>query len=101
MRRHLARDRSVGRREPVSLRADLPHVVGDKSRVSVMVGKGGMATMPEPVALRVVRDGAGFSLLRIDKHGASVAHTWHPSIDEAKRVAADQYGLRPDEWRDG
>ena len=56
--------------------------------------------MPEPVALRVVRDGAGFSLLRIDKHGASVAHTWHPSLDEAKRVAADQYGVADGDWKE-
>lgn len=90
----------MGHREPVSLRADLEHVVGDKSRVSVMVGKGGMATMPEPVALRVVRDGAGFSLLRIDKHGASVAHTWHPSLEDAKKVAADQYGVRAEHWKE-
>jgi hypothetical protein len=90
----------VGRHAPLSLRADLEHVVGDKSRLSVMVGKGGMATMPEPVALRIVNDGAGFSLLRIDKHGASVAHTWHPSLDEAKRVAAEQYGVRDDHWRE-
>jgi hypothetical protein len=91
----------VGHREPLSLRADLEHVVGSKSRMSVMVGKGGMATMPEPVALRIVRDGAGFSLLRIDKHGASVAHTWHPSLDEAKSTAADQYGVRSDDWKEG
>jgi hypothetical protein len=81
------------------VRADLAHVVGDKSRVAVMIGKGGMATMPEPVALRVVQDGAGFSLLRIDKHGASVAHTWHPSLDEAKRVAAEHYGVRDEDWK--
>lgn len=91
----------MGRREPVSLRADLEHVVGDKRRVSVMVGKGGIATMPEPVAVRIVQDGAGFSLLRIDKHGASTSHTWHPSLDEAKRVAADQYGVRDADWKEG
>jgi hypothetical protein len=91
----------VGRHAPLSLRAALEHVVGDKSRVSVMVGKGGMATMPEPVALRIVSDGAGFSLLRIDKHGASTSHTWHPSLDEAKSVAADQYGVRDDHWKEG
>lgn len=91
----------MGRRAPVSLRADLEHVVGDKSRVSVMVGKGGIATMPEPVALRIVSDGAGFSLLRIDKHGASTSHTWHPSLDEAKKVAAEQYGVRDDHWKEG
>lgn len=90
----------MGRRESVSLRADLEHVVGDKSRVSVMVGKGGMATMPEPVALRIVSDGAGFSLLRIDKHGASTSHTWHPSLDEAKKVAADRYGVRDVDWKE-
>lgn len=82
------------------MRADLKHVVGSKSHVSVMVGKGGIATMPEPVALRVVRDGAGFSLIRIDKHGASIAHTWHPSLDEAKRVAADEYGVAGNDWRE-
>jgi hypothetical protein len=89
----------VDRRESRTLKADLEHVVGSKSRMSVMVGKGGIATMPEPATLRIVRDGAGFSLLRIDKHGASVAHTWHPSLDEAKRVAAEQYGV--DEWKEG
>lgn len=89
----------MGDRQPLSLRADLDHVVGSKSRMSVMVGKGGLATMPEPIALRIVRDGAGFSLLRIDKHGASVAHTWHPSLGETKRVAADQYGVAETDWK--
>lgn len=65
-----------------------------------MIGKGGMATMPEPVALRLVRDGAGFSLLRIDKYGASIAHTWHASLDDAKRVAAAEYGVADDEWKE-
>lgn len=69
--------------------------------MSVMIGKGGMATMPEPASLRIVRDGAGFSLLRIDKHGASVAHTWHPSLEETKRVAADQYGVAEHDWKEG
>ena len=79
--------------------ATLKHVVGSKERVALMVGRGGVATMPDPVALRIVPDGAGFSLIRIDKHGASIAHTWHPSLEEAKQRASTEYGVAEDEWR--
>jgi hypothetical protein len=82
------------------LRADLKHVCGSTVRVSVMVGRGGVARMPEPVAVRILRDGAGFSLLRLDKSGASVAHTWHRTLEDAKDRASLEYGIAPGEWRE-
>ncbi len=63
-----------------------------------MVGRGGLADLPDPVALRVVADGAGFTLLRLDASGVSLSHTWHPSLDEAKARAARDYGVAPEDW---
>lgn len=81
------------------LRATIKHVSGDSRNLSVMVGsRRGFATMPDPVALRILPDGAGFSLLRIDAGGMSVAHTWHPSLDDAKAKAAADYGIGPNDW---
>jgi len=80
------------------LHAVLKHVSGSKRHVAVMVGRGGVATMPDPVALRILPDGAGYSLLRIAKDGTSVAHTWHRDVDDAKAAAARAYGVAEDEW---
>lgn len=82
------------------LRADLKHVVGSKDRVSLMVGRGGVARMPEPVSLRILRDGAGFSLLRLDQSATTVAHTWHPTLEDAKQRASVEYGVAADEWQE-
>lgn len=82
------------------LRATLKHVIGSKDRRSLVVGRGGMADAPDPVALRMVPDGAGITLLRVDAHGVSVSHTWHPSIDEAKARAAREYGVDDADWTD-
>ncbi len=82
------------------LRATIKHVTGSASHIAVMVGRGGVATMPDPVALRILPDGAGFSLLRIDKGGASFAHTWHATIDDAKATAAAAYGIAAADWEE-
>jgi hypothetical protein len=80
------------------LRAALKHVVGSKERVSLVVGRGGAAPTPDPVSLRILRDGAGFSLLRLDKSATTVSHTWHPTLEEAKERASIEYGVADDEW---
>ncbi|MBS2017593.1 MAG: hypothetical protein JST00_32235 [Deltaproteobacteria bacterium] len=82
------------------LRATLKHVSGDARNVSVMVGRGGVAKMPDPVALRIVPDGAGYSLLRIDAGGMSVSHTWHPSLDAAKAKGSADYGISASDWEE-
>jgi hypothetical protein len=76
----------------------LKHVSGSKAHVSMMVGKGGLAPLPDPVALRILADGAGYSMLRLDKAGTSIAHTWHPTLEEAKAEAARAFGVGADEW---
>lgn len=80
------------------LRARLKHVVGSKERVSLVVGRGGATRAPDPVSLRVLRDGAGFSLLRLDESATTVSHTWHPTLEEAKERASAEYGVADDEW---
>ncbi len=82
------------------LRADLKHVVGSKDRVSLVVGRGGAARAPDPVSLRILRDGAGFSLLRLDGSGTTVSHTWHPTLEETKERASIEYGIAADEWNE-
>jgi hypothetical protein len=79
-------------------RADLKHVSGSKAHVSMMVGKGGIAPLPDPVALRILADGAGYSMLRLDKAGTSIAHTWHPSLEDAKAEAARAFGVAAEDW---
>lgn len=64
----------------------------------MMVGRGGIAPLPDPVALRILPDGAGYSLLRLDKAGTSIAHTWHPTLAAAKSAAATTYGVPEDTW---
>lgn len=55
------------------LRATLKHVSGSKAHVAFMLGaRGGAAPLPDPVALRVIPDGAGYALLRLDEAGASI-----------------------------
>ena len=81
------------------LRAELKHVSGSKDHVSMMIGRGGVAPLPDPVALRILRDGAGFSMLRLDKAAASIAHTWHSTLEDAKAEAAKAYGVAPGEWK--
>lgn len=80
------------------LYAELKEVVGSTARRSVMVGRGGMADVPDPVALRIVPDGAGVALLRLDGSGISVSHTWHASLDDAKARAAREYGVAEEDW---
>jgi hypothetical protein len=81
------------------LRADLKHVSGSKAHVSMMIGKGGIAPLPDPVALRILADGAGYALLRLDKANTSIAHTWHPTLEDAKAEAARAFGVAEDDWR--
>jgi hypothetical protein len=76
----------------------LKHVSGSKAHVSMMVGKGGLAPLPDPVALRILADGAGYSMLRLDKAGTSIAHTWHPTLAEAKAEAARAFGVGEEDW---
>jgi hypothetical protein len=64
----------------------------------MMVGKGGIAPLPDPVALRILADGAGYSMLRLDKAGTSIAHTWHPTLEEAKAEAARSFGVAAGDW---
>jgi len=64
----------------------------------MMVGKGGLAPLPDPVALRILADGAGFSMLRLDKAGISIAHTWYPTLEDAKTAAARAFGIREEDW---
>ncbi|CAN5925626.1 hypothetical protein BH11MYX4_BH11MYX4_31990 [soil metagenome] len=71
---------------------------GSKEHVAFMLGRSGMAPLPDPVALRILPDGAGFALLRLDKASTSIAHTWHPTLAEAKAKAATAYGVAEDEW---
>jgi hypothetical protein len=82
------------------MRAVLREIVGSKARRSVMVGRGGITDLPDPVALRLVPDGAGFALIRVDTSGVSVSHTWHPSLEDAKARAARDYGVADGEWVD-
>ena len=63
-----------------------------------MLGRSGMAPLPDPVAVRILPDGAGFALMQLDKAGASIAHTWHPTLAEAKEAAAAAYGVAADDW---
>lgn len=63
-----------------------------------MVGRQGVAPLPDPVALRILADGAGFSMLRLDKAGTSIAHTWHPSLEAAQAAAATAFGVSEDDW---
>ncbi len=64
----------------------------------MMIGKGGIAPLPDPVALRILADGAGYSMLRLDKAGTSIAHTWHPALEEAKAEAARAFGVAEEDW---
>jgi hypothetical protein len=79
-------------------RADLKHVSGSKAHVSMMIGRGGVAPLPDPVALRILADGAGYSMLRLDKAGTSIAHTWHATLDDAKAEAARAFGVAEGDW---
>jgi hypothetical protein len=79
-------------------RAELKHVSGSKAHVSMMVGRGGVAPLPDPVALRILADGAGYSMLRLDKARTSIAHTWHATLDDAKAEAARAFGVADGEW---
>lgn len=78
--------------------AALKHVSGSKAHVSMMVGRGGVAPLPDPVALRIIADGAGVSMLRLDKAGTSIAHTWHPTLALAKAEAAVAFGVAEEDW---
>ena len=80
------------------LRAVLKHVSGSKAHVSMMIGRGGVAPLPDPVALRIIPDGAGYSMLRLDKADTSIAHTWHPTLEAAKAEAATAFGVADDDW---
>lgn len=64
----------------------------------MMVGRGGVAPLPDPVALRIIPDGAGFSMLRLDKAGTSIAHTWHATLSDAKEAASSAFGVADDDW---
>ena len=63
-----------------------------------MLGRAGMAPLPDPVALRILPDGAGFALLRLDRALTSIAHTWHPTLAEARATAATAYGVAEEDW---
>lgn len=65
-----------------------------------MVGRGGLADLPDPVALRLVTDGAGVTLIRLDAGGVNLDHTWHASLEAAKARAALEYGVAPEDWEE-
>jgi hypothetical protein len=78
--------------------ARLKHVTGSRARVALMIGRGGSAELPDPHALRILKDGAGYSMLRLDARGASLAHTWHATLEAAKAEAAAVYGVEDADW---
>lgn len=82
------------------MRAKLKQVTGSRRHLDVLVGRYGAAAMPDPVALRIVRDGAGVSLLRLDAHGVTITHTWHASIEDARARAGEDYGVADDDWEE-
>lgn len=84
----------------VRIEAELKHVTGSRDHRAFMLGRRGLAPLPDPVALRILSDGAGFALSRLDAARTSIEHTWHPTLDEAKAEAARGYGVGPDDWRD-
>jgi hypothetical protein len=67
--------------------------------MAFMIGRQGIAPLPDPVALRLIPDGAGYALLRLDKASTSIAHTWHPTLEEARAAAATAYGVADDDWQ--
>ena len=71
---------------------------GSRDHAAFMLGKGGIARLPDPVALRILSDGAGFALCRLDAARTSIEHTWHPTLDAAKAEAARMHGIADDEW---
>lgn len=65
----------------------------------MMVGRGGLSPLPDPVALRIIPDGAGYSMLRLDKANTSIAHTWYPTLEGAKAAAARAFGVAEEDWQ--
>jgi len=82
----------------IAWRAPLRHVSGSRKHVSLMVGRQGVAPLPDPVGLRILADGAGYSMLRLDKAGTSIAHTWHPTLAAAKAAASAAFGVAEEDW---
>jgi len=74
-------------------------VSGSKEHVAFMIGRSGIAPLPDPVALRLIPDGAGYALLRLDRASTSIAHTWHATLEQAREAAARAYGVAEDDWR--
>ncbi len=57
----------------------------------------GTAPMPAEVArLEVQHQTGGWCLFRLDAGGGFVGDSWHPSADDAKRTAADEFDLAGD-----
>jgi hypothetical protein len=78
--------------------AQLKHVTGSARHAALMVGRGGVVALPDPSSLRILRDGAGYALQRLDAAGVSVVDTWHPSLEAAIARAAADYGVAEADW---
>ncbi len=56
--------------------------------------------LPVPACVEIAEEGGAFYLFHLDAEGVCFADTWHQTLDDAKRQAAFEFGIKPDEWTD-
>ncbi len=66
--------------------------------------EGAVHPLPTPVRevsfnLEIQFDGFGYLLCYVSQEGDLYGDTWHGSFDQAVAVAAEDFGVRPSQWR--
>ena len=51
-----------------------------------------------PAWVEIVQDEAGVSLFRYCSEGNYIADSWHETVEEAKRQAEKEFGIREEHW---
>lgn len=49
--------------------------------------------------LEIQFDGSGYLLCYASQEGDLYGDTWHESLNEAEEVAAEEFGVRDDQWQ--
>jgi hypothetical protein len=66
------------------------------------------ATTPLPIPIRDVAfnielqfDGSGYRLCYVSEEGDLFGDTWHQTLEDAERAAAENFHVRDDQWQPG
>ena len=54
--------------------------------------------LPTPEWVEISKEDGAYYLFHLDAEGVCFADTWHATLDEAKKQASFEFGIKPEAW---